>query len=436
MTPLFKIPLGGAGTVDTESFASYLYRMSFEHGLSVGEMLKHLYRNAGEVVAREIKLPKRPYGINPSFWARPSRATRSYVRMAEIMTGLDLTPGTLWFMDKPDGRSRNEIVWGFRWCPECLQEMQQVCQEPYFKLVWHLSEISHCPHHRTPFMRCCGSCGNDQTTYRRNRPIHLCQECGAELSMRSHALLPENIACSWMETGSDIVQLLDDLSGRETYCLPDDGIIQSLNQLYYFYMVMGRKEEFAGMFDVEKVIDIIEKRRMVSLKLARRFAYRLGVSLYTLLNGDVLQGSEVLTSSWVCTLPPGFASIDHKVSHDHERVLADLKKILASRKPCPSKKRLAATLGVSIGYLEYRFPALTAEIVAKHAELVEQSRLERRLKARHAALTYFVSSTYTDLPKSRKQAYKVLRQETGLPKFMLKDAIAGVHQALNAVSAR
>ena len=185
------------------------------------------------------------------------------------------------------------------------------------------------------------------------------------------------------------------------------------------------------MFDVEKVVDIIEKRRMVSLKLARRFAYRLGVSLYALLSGDVLQSSEVLSSGWVCTLPRGFASIDHKVSHDHERVLGDLEKVLASRKPCPSKKQLAATLGVSIGYLEYRFPALTAEIVAKHNELVEESRLERKMKARQAALSYFVSPSYADLPKSRKQAYKVLREETGLPKFMLKDAISGVYQAIN-----
>lgn len=82
-----------------------------------------------------------------------------------------------------------------------------------------------------------------------------------------------------------------------------------------------------------------------------------------------------------------------------------------------------------VGYLEYRFPALTAEIVAKHNELVEESRLERKMKARQAALSYFVSPSYADLPKSRKQAYKVLREETGLPKFMLKDAISGVYQA-------
>jgi len=45
-------------------------------------------------------------------------------------------------------------------------------------------------------------------------------------------------------------------------------------------------------------------------------------------------------------------------------------------------------------------------------------------------LDFFLKDKYAKYSKSRKQAYKVLREETGLPKFILKDAIQTAYSAL------
>lgn len=431
MNLLFKIPLGGFGTAEVESFASYLYRISFEHGLTVGEMLDHIYRSAGESVSKEMELPKSPRGVLPESLIRPSKLVQACVRMLELMTEGDLTQSTLWFMGRQVGRSKNEVVSGFRWCPECLSEMLLVGEEPYFKLIWHLKEISHCPHHKTPLIGFCESCGSDQSTHKRCFPVFICQECGSTLANRQKEVAPSELSISWHISGTDILELFYDLAKFDGYSLHKTGVDWSIRTVFYAYAYAGKKDEFLEIFGSEEVNRIIVDRKQVSLKVARRFAYRLGVSLFVLFKGEALYSTRLLSDSWVCHLPAGFVPVEQKSPHDHELVLTKLRAVLKSNTPCLSKKQLASNLGVSAGYLEYRFPAITAEVVRRHRQLIEYAREQREESAKKAALSYFVSPKYAELPKSRKQAYRVLRQETGLPKFMLKDAISGVYNAIH-----
>ncbi|WP_289083745.1 hypothetical protein, partial [uncultured Spongiibacter sp.] len=157
---------------------------------------------------------------------------------------------------------------------------------------------------------------------------------------------------------------------------------------------------------------------------------RTRVSLSALLSGDAIQSSSILTADWFCEFPPGFAPIERKHQRNHEKVLSALQKLLSSEGCPPSKKEAARKLGVSVGYLEYRFPAVISRVVQNHREFVESQRRARKLEARRAALEYFVAPEYREAVKSRKQAYRVLRQETGLPKFMLKDAINDVYASV------
>ncbi|PIQ40060.1 MAG: hypothetical protein COW58_08075 [Thalassolituus sp. CG17_big_fil_post_rev_8_21_14_2_50_53_8] len=69
-------------------------------------------------------------------------------------------------------------------------------------------------------------------------------------------------------------------------------------------------------------------------------------------------------------------------------------------------------------------------IIEKRKAYEEEQRLKTIYRAQAAALKYFISEKYAEAPKSRKQACRRLREETGLPKWVLKKAIQTAYGAL------
>lgn len=94
-----------------------------------------------------------------------------------------------------------------------------------------------------------------------------------------------------------------------------------------------------------------------------------------------------------------------------------------------SLKAVARELGVSVGYLEYRFPVQVRHIVDRSSRFHAEQQLRKRRLAQQNALRYFTEES-GNAPKSRKQAYRSIREETGLPKFMLKQAIQEAYSVL------
>lgn len=70
------------------------------------------------------------------------------------------------------------------------------------------------------------------------------------------------------------------------------------------------------------------------------------------------------------------------------------------------------------------------EIVKNYTAAREQEMEAKRLRAKCCAMSFFVDEKYAEHTNSRKQAYRVLREETGLPKFVLKNAIKSAYEAL------
>jgi hypothetical protein len=71
-----------------------------------------------------------------------------------------------------------------------------------------------------------------------------------------------------------------------------------------------------------------------------------------------------------------------------------------------------------------------AELVAKHQAYEQQQKLKKVYYAQSAALRFFLDEKYSDISKSRKQAYKTIREETGLPKFVLKRAVQTAYEVI------
>lgn len=428
-TILFPVQLIAYQTAEVESFPSYLYRLAFDHEVYVGELMRFVYRRARHDGILDISLVE-PKHIQPNELVRPYGMTNMLVSMFEYATGAQLRAGVFQFLNGAVGKSSGEIVHGVRWCPECLREMFLLRQEPYFKLIWHLASVKACPVHRTPLIEKCETCGCLQTSYIRLRPLNFCQDCGADLSYRKKRLSPLDVAESWIDIGFDIIQLFKDMAANKYAPFPENGFLKSLDKIFDFYWDREREEEFYSLLSRNELLMALDGNHSLSLLSVRRIAHKLGVPIYLLLSGDGEFSDQLLDMSRLRSSKFEIFETDKKIKRNHHDILLDISSYLRIADIPPSVSELASRVGVSVGYLEYRHPSLVADLVAKHQAYEQQQRLKKIYYAQRAALEFFLDEKYAYAPKSRKQAYKTIREETGLPKHLLRRVIQTAYTAV------
>ena len=430
VNPLFSIPLMGLGTAEVESLPSYLHRCAIAHGSDVGlfiQTVNRLVPDSNLCVTEQVKAKH----FKPHELVRPGKLADSIIASLSEATGQRLESSVLWILRTVLGRSAEEVVKGFRWCPECLAECHSLGIEPYFKLIWHMSSVTACHIHRTPFIHVCEFCGCDQTTYRKQHDIGFCQECGESLARRKKKIAFSDLTSSWEDLGNDVVQLFRDLARIDPRSISEDGPYKSINDLLDYYWKANREDVFYGALTRDEMISLACRDKKVSLLTARRVAFRLGVPLYPFLAGEASQTPGVLDHGMFCTLPDGYLDVRHKARKDHMVILRKIRQVIRGSDHPLTAKDVCEQAGVSTGYLAYRYPILYKGIVEKRKAYEEEQRLKTIYRAQAAALEYFISEKYAQAPKSRKQAYRQLREETGLPKWVLKKAIQTAYAALH-----
>ena len=404
-------------------------KRDYVHGYSVGEILRALYRHASS--SGTVKLnEKLSHHLKPGELVRPSKTTALVKMLLEKYTGQDLSSSYLWILEKSLGVSNGEILKGFRWCPECLHEMHNLGIEPYFKLIWSLKGVSACPIHRTPFQQCCASCGDDQTTYLRIGPMHVCQSCSKPLYERERRLKLSEIAQTWENIGVDVVEIFSRLSEIPIKDFPENGARNSIKSLLDYYWEHDRENEFYGSLGRDELLAYVFNQKQISLKSARRIAFRLGVPLYDFLAGRAKDITLSLDGQLFCQLPPGFLEVSKKVKKDHQAVQKRIKRFIKKSSVPPSIKQVAEEVGVSKGYLEYRHSALLSHLVAERAKYHETLRAEQQYLAIREAFSFFLGKKYECDNRSKRSAYRVLRSETNLPKAIL---VSGIDKAFEAL---
>ncbi len=419
---LFPISLNGAGTTDVESLPSYIHRVAIAHGVSVGQILSLVNMNVGDSFRFNTSY------IRPEEMICKTNTTDNFISAFELATGKKLLGSTFWIVNGLIGRSVKEIISGFRWCPECINDMNQT-EGAYFKLIWHLRSVSACHIHRTPLISCCQNCKHDQTSYRKRENIGFCQNCGHSLGLRAIPLLENNIASSWDDIGYDILEFLRDISDVDPIELKNEGLYKSLLDLHVFYSDTGRIDEFNKIVNPEDLRNILYRRKPVSLMVVRRIAFGFGVPLFSFLTGDVMKTISLIDSRDVINTKKYCLESRQNVNHVHADVL---RSIDSARKIYPplSLKSISKYVGISVGYIEYRLPLVKNQIVEAHSNYVKEKELRNLYQAQAKALSFFYDEKYSKCNKSRKQAYKVLREETGLPKFVLKKAIQTAYEVM------
>ena len=427
MPKLLPVYLQGSDSSEIESLPSYLVRSARIHRVSVGDIIRFSIDTYPDV--REVGFSRYSY-LKPQDILQPNKTSISLVKLLSHCSGQALEQASFLWLDDALGRTSNELIKGFRWCPECFHEMEATGIEPYFKLKWHLSAFNHCPLHFTDFISACESCGNDQTTYIRKHNIAKCQKCGESLAQRKANLSAGDIHLSIEENAFDIQQLFSDLAKTRFKAFPKGGVLKSLDEVFDWYWENDLEEESYELLGRDKALSLLHKQKDISLIVARRLAFKLGISLYTLMSGNAKQASMHLNFKLFCPVPVEYLSAKKKKHRDHEFLLKLIMKKLDGFEEPPSIKSVAIAVGISVGYIRYRYPVLLKKIVKNHQEYLAKQRLNKIYTAQKMALSYFIDQKYSEYPKSKHQAYKEVKRETGLAKGVIEQAVKRAYRAL------
>lgn len=423
MNKLFSIPLMGQGTAEVESLSSYVFRMAYEHGVSVGVLLSGIYQASGEDCrARHFHVAGKK-GIE--VLSRVNGCSKGLRQVLESLTGQDLFCWPIRFLEKQVYQISTEIG-GFRWCPECFAEMSQVDSPRYIKQIWHMNAVIHCPLHRTPLVGVCPKCGQAQTSMRVQTHIGWCGQCGQSLAERAQPLVVSDIQPSWACMSHDLLEIFTK-AAREA----DNSCSFRASSFFIGDLLAEFTENMTGDSSIDKDLKLMmaeyTRNRGMSWRLItlRRLAYLLNISLYDMLSANYHAVRLPYKPARLAELPEQIQP-RKKVARNHKQEYQKLVTLLEQQAIPPSLKQLARRANVSVGYLEYRFPSLVRTVVESYQDYQKQQQLVRRYQAQAAALQYFVD----DPSHSRKEAYRVLKDETGLPKWVLKNAIQTAYGVL------
>jgi hypothetical protein len=429
MAILFPLSLRGFGTYDIESISSFVHQLSASHGVTVNRLLESSFgwymQKYDDVSYHEL----RACG-NICFLSRPKISTEDLIKVLTFVTGQkNLRSGTFLAVHKALDRAVNQYASHTRWCPSCMYEFEIADDPGYFKLIWSLKELSHCPEHRVALVDKCPECGSFQDGFGLKTLCTVCQNCNASLGRHAR---PEEIAHSWELRGLDLLDFVETIAKDPTLSYPENGVKNLLSTI--FDKAWNRNEEklLWSKISRDEYLGLTCGNATVSLQIARRFATRLGVSLHDLLTGKIDSLPGILDPEWFKDIPKEFKPTKRRAKHDRDEIFQKLLAYSSDKhldNPLPFSQ-VAKEIGMSKGYLEYHFPETCATIAKNHQSWYEQNQLKKQHIALSEALKYFNNAPDPYSNWSKKDALRKIRAKTGLPKNMLREEINRVYEII------
>ena len=195
-TILPPIKLKGVGTSLVESVPSYVSRMLWTTGITLGHLVERVARHA---------IPGA--GSASTFLSAEalSAVAISRIEQLEMLSGeANLRCGSLWALSEIV--SYNTSAYGEykrRWCPQCYGEWNNDSYEP---LIWRIDFLGVCPRHQCRMECVCPECGEFQRDNYRQELRRICCVCGAALS--AGAIWPRRPSfAQWVD--QQIMQLME-----------------------------------------------------------------------------------------------------------------------------------------------------------------------------------------------------------------------------------
>jgi hypothetical protein len=434
---LFPIRLIGAGTADVESFATYLWRLAEAHQVTLGRLVRSvLAGSAFEEVISSSTVSDKTIRDPINYYIRPVESTtRAVTAFAEATGQWNLRAGTFLALSAALDRCMNTFTKYPRWCPDCLAEFDQADGEPYLKLVWQVAPISSCPTHGKPLQAQCPHCRRHQDSYGFRPRCSICVRCGGSLSVASD----QSAASSYAQVdGTDICELIERMGADPKYDFPAGGVRRVASELFDRAWERADDLRLWKLIPRDECLTIIDGSAPITLGTARRFAYRVGIRLCDLLEGQLAETTGVLDPTWTADLPPAMRPRRKAMRHDRIKLLKALETAIrtSARERPPTLRNVADSVGVSTGCLRYHFPYEAESVIRRDKEWKGEERHRKKVEARAAVLAELANST-SESTYSRKGLLREIRKRTGLPKTVVRHEIAvAMDEACNPTRSR
>jgi len=413
MAAYFSIPHLGSGTTEVEGLSSYLARLSWAHGCSDWQLVRHLSAWWDETKSDDthIRVPK----ILSSETRMPLCGVGNDVAILVAIlisaTGIrTLRSGTILALQPAISSTSIGAIRRFRaWCPACYEEDVRDGRELYDRLLWALQPITRCATHKTALIDRCPSCGNAQN-YSPGLRFDRCRTCAANL-------VPNARQWKIVDRPPFGEKLLYELVSSSAQ--NPDIIINRESMRLFFKRI--RKEIPPGD-PLLSLRSFTSSSARPSLSSVLRLATTFDVSLLDFQTTEPPITSRGLYGATSVQLP---IKKHGRLSKDtQEKVALALKAALASPDlPLPFGQ-LCSRLKVSTGYIFYQFPSLSrayAQLRKARVGTIQNSMMATAQKAIDSGL---MDDYLHGRIKQLKDLVRAVASVSGVSTVMARKAIA------------
>lgn len=399
-----------------------LVRLAAAHGVSVHQLFAHLAPDASE---ERVNAHRTLQATGLAAFVRANATTDLLVQtLANIgVEKLDaLRSATFLPLREVLNRSMRGFSKEFRWCPACLQEQMRSDTPSYFKLAWLLQDVKACRHHRMRLREVCRRCRKPLDGKSRWASLANCCSCKAPLFQMRRT---DRIVLDPQATAPDLILLIADMAAAPSSVFPPHGVSSYLRKLLDLAVNTRHEIDLFRSLPYEECLRYASDNEPITLGTARRLAYYLEVPIFNLLLGGE-GANRSFGFAFKRPLPVWLARPHRSRSPHQHRLQSQLSEWL--EKPPLPLARIARLMGVSTGSLRYQCPDQVAIISSRWKKKVRDA---RDLKIKNAKLLVWTEIAHWDFrqkaPMSRKALMRIVRNNSDLPKHLLRKAISELY---------
>lgn len=365
----FSLQQFGAGSLEVESLGCYFFRLAQAHDCSRWQLGRHL-RAWSDANGAGVPWRYFPSGMldKAMTMCGYGSAVSRIVESLQLATGVPtLRSGTLLSLENVAARNAPKTLRTRRaWCPACYSEDINAQNEAYDRLLWSVVPIKRCAIHKVELRTQCPKCNSPQDYSRDLRQLTRCIYCkGSLMGDQCHMTVSPNPYFGEKQ----IHELISACAKNPGLTLQSDSIAEFFRrarlELSPNHPLRARSSSFSR-YGSRATLESL-------LQLATTF----NVSLLDFQASGQLAPNLPLYGPDCVPVGPGRP---RQTRAAVLQVEAALKKLLENEKPLPPLRDFCEELGVSKGFVNYRFPELT-KIYLSRRRLARESAKEAALAA-------------------------------------------------------
>lgn len=414
MAYYFSVPHLGAGSLNVESLGCYFLRLAHAHGCSQWQLARHLAAWWDHMHGKGTKsrFLKTSVAQNSLAMLGYGEAVSKLVSALTLATGIStLRSGTLLSLQEAAAHNSIGTLRTTRaWCPACYEEDAKEGRDVYDRLVWAIAPIKRCAGHKIALMDRCPVCNSTQLHLDHCSDVDRCGSCGHSLLGRIDA----RVVVDQPTLGEKLI--LDMVAASAL-----DPTLTLNRQCMRAFFKRYRRELPKG--DPLLTMPSLTSASMrPTLETIVRMATAFDVSL---LDFQTAQPPSINRSLYPPKSLPFEVRLHGRLpSEVGDRVARALNEVLTVPDTPPPFAAFCQNLGVSTGYVVYRFPVLAKTYAERRRNA---GRVHQRIllkAARMAAEAGLINDYITGRISQKRQLVHAIAGASGVSIVMARKVVA------------